>query len=119
MGLITGSFHKRTTQRLVAPIRVVVAVTPTQVKQAAKSICDSFEPRRGIMSNGEHLWIIGSSDQSFSVVYGPPAKNEPNTVVRSWKADVTSTVDGSHTLVQLEMTNWKTKDKKARIPERV
>ena len=112
MGLISGSIHKRTTQRLVAPIRVVVGLEPSKVHSITKALCDSFEPRRGILSSGEKFWILGSTVDDFFVAYGPPAKNQPNTVVVSWKARITGVVDGSgRTLVKFQLTNWKTRDK--------
>ena len=103
-----SAVHKRTTQKLVAPIRVVLNGTAVQVRQAAQQqVFDPYEPRRGLLSSGEKLWLHGADANAFSVVYGSPVKKEPNTVVRSWKVDIKVRPDETATMVDFEMVAWR------------
>ena len=115
-----SAVHKRTTQKLVAPIRVVLNGTAVQVRQAAQQqVFDPYEPRRGLLSSGERLWLHGDDANAFSVVYGPPVKKEPNTVVRSWEVDIKVRPDETDTMVDFEMVAWKNAGQEVGIQEQL
>ena len=113
MGLISKSIHKRTTNRLVAPTRVVTTLSSAQIASIARSVCEAFEPRRGILSKGERMWFSTSGDDRFVVFYGPPAKSEPDKVTPIWRFDISIVADPSEPgrrVAALELMTWKTRD---------
>jgi hypothetical protein len=112
MGMITKRIHQKTTNRLVEPVRAVTRLDAEAVYRMLRHVVEQTPPKGGLLNKGEKLWLVGKPSGPWVVFYGPPARKEPDKVVRIWRADVTAqrSSDDSQTLVAIELIQWKTSD---------
>lgn len=112
MGIVTKQFHKRTTNRLVAPVRWVTALDCDEVLAGVRAVLSQAPQRANIFGAPSRMWLAGSAPGPWTIYFGPPSRREPGKVSARWQAQlgVRSSSSGAETMVSLQLVRWRTQD---------
>ena len=112
MGIISKQVHKRTTNKIVAPIRSVTRLSAEQVLVMVAQVVQKTKPTVRMFGADNRLWLVGAAPGPWTVYFGPPSPKDPTRVVPSWNAQVaiTPASTGTESLVTIQLVEWKTKE---------
>jgi hypothetical protein len=122
VGVISGQFNKRATERLLAPVRGAAQLSEADVFAMLQRLVEGYTPETGFLAitakRTHGFWLRIEADGNRTVICAEPQVGKhAGTGYRGWHWQarvwvLPSSDQPNGSVVALQLARWRTKDKK-------